>query len=117
MKANDSLRINMPRTLELISFFFLGHGPTYPISDLSGSAVTRGNCIAFQASFEQIQAQMQFVALSKNVCINLLQNCLTKFFKFCFIKEIPSNCALYIVSLFSSELSQIFLRVTEIIWC
>ena len=34
----------MPRTLELISFFFLGHGPTYPISDFSGSAITRGNC-------------------------------------------------------------------------
>ena len=44
MKANNSLRINMPRALELISFFFLGHGPTYPISDLSGSAITRGNC-------------------------------------------------------------------------
>ena len=29
MKANNSLRINMPRALELISFFFLGHGPTY----------------------------------------------------------------------------------------
>ena len=34
----------MPRALKLISFFFLGHGPTYPISDLSGSAITRGNC-------------------------------------------------------------------------
>ena len=34
----------MPWALELISFFFLGHGPTYPISDLSGSAITRGNC-------------------------------------------------------------------------
>ena len=45
MKANNSLRINMPRALELISFFFLGHGPTYPISDLSGSAIMRGNCI------------------------------------------------------------------------
>ena len=45
MKAKNSLRINMPRALELISFFFLGHGPTYPISDLSGSAITRGNCI------------------------------------------------------------------------
>ena len=44
MKANDSLRINIPKALELISFFFLSHGPTYPISDLSGSAVTRGNC-------------------------------------------------------------------------
>ena len=47
MKANNYLRINMPRALELISFFFLGHGPTYPISDLSGSAITRGNCIVF----------------------------------------------------------------------
>ena len=37
MKANNSLRINMPRALKLISFFFLGHDPTYPISDLSGS--------------------------------------------------------------------------------
>ena len=45
MKANNSLRINMPRALELISFFFLGHGPTHPISDLSGSAITKGNCI------------------------------------------------------------------------
>ena len=45
MKANNSLLINMPRALELISFFFLGHGPTYPISDLSGSAITKGNCI------------------------------------------------------------------------
>ena len=45
MKANNSQCINMPRALELISFFFLGHGPTYPISDLSGSAITRGNCI------------------------------------------------------------------------
>ena len=44
MKANNSLRINMPRALELISFFFLGHGPTYLISDLSGSAIMRGNC-------------------------------------------------------------------------
>ena len=44
MKANNSLRINMPRALELIFFFFLGHGLTYPISDLSGSAITRGNC-------------------------------------------------------------------------
>ena len=44
MKANNSLRINMPRALELISFFFLGHGPTSPISDLSGSAITRENC-------------------------------------------------------------------------
>ena len=35
----------MPRALELISFFFLGHGPTYPISDLSGSAITGGNCM------------------------------------------------------------------------
>ena len=43
MKANNSLGINMPRALELISFFFLGHGPTYPIFDLSGSAITRGN--------------------------------------------------------------------------
>ena len=34
MKANNSLRINMPRALELISFFFRGHGPTYLISDL-----------------------------------------------------------------------------------
>ena len=47
MKANNSLRINMPRALELISFFFLGHGPTYPISDLSGSAITRENCLSF----------------------------------------------------------------------
>ena len=46
MKANNSLRINMPRALELISFFFLGHGPTYPISDLSGSTITSGNCNA-----------------------------------------------------------------------
>ena len=46
MKANNSLRINLPRALELIFFFFLGHGPTYPISDLSGSAITRGNCTA-----------------------------------------------------------------------
>ena len=45
MKANNSLCINMPRALELISFFFLGHGPTYPISDLPGSAIMRGNCI------------------------------------------------------------------------
>ena len=44
MKANNSLRINMPRALELISCFFLGHGPAYPIN-LSGSAITRGNCI------------------------------------------------------------------------
>ena len=47
MKANNSLRINMPRALELISFFFLGHGPTYPISDLSGSVITKGNCNQF----------------------------------------------------------------------
>ena len=40
----------MPRALELISFFSLGHGPTYPISDLSGSAITRGNCI-FNVSY------------------------------------------------------------------
>ena len=39
MKANNSLRINMLRALELISFFFLGHGRTYPISDLSRSAI------------------------------------------------------------------------------
>ena len=45
MKANNSLRINMPRALELISFIFLGHGPTYLISDLSGFAITRENCI------------------------------------------------------------------------
>ena len=44
MKANNNLRIYMPRALELIFFFLLGHGPTYPISDLSGSAITRGNC-------------------------------------------------------------------------
>ena len=46
MKANNSLRINMPRALELISFFFHGHGPTYPIYDLSGSAIAKGNCIS-----------------------------------------------------------------------
>ena len=51
MKANNRLRINMPRALELISFFFLGHGPTYPISDLSGSAITRGNCIVVQSKY------------------------------------------------------------------
>ena len=50
MKANNSLRINMPRALELIFFFFLGHGPTYPISDSSGSAITRGNCNAVDAN-------------------------------------------------------------------
>ena len=41
MKTNNSLRINKPRALELISFFFLCHGPIYPISDLSGSTITR----------------------------------------------------------------------------
>ena len=50
MKANNSLRINMPRALELIFFFLLGHGPTYPISDLSGSAITRGNCSCIDES-------------------------------------------------------------------
>ena len=44
MKANNSLRINMSRALKMNFFFSLGHGPTYPISDLSGSAITRGNC-------------------------------------------------------------------------
>ena len=24
-----------------------GHGPTYPISDLSGSTITRGNCTVY----------------------------------------------------------------------
>ena len=38
MEANNSLRINMPRALELISFF------PRSWSDLSGSAITRGNC-------------------------------------------------------------------------
>ena len=51
MKTNNSLCINMPSALELISFFFLGHGPTYPISDLSGSAITRGNCTLILAQF------------------------------------------------------------------
>ena len=52
MKANNSLRLNMPRALELISFFFLGHGPTYPISDLSGSAITRGTVLFLMIDVE-----------------------------------------------------------------
>ena len=61
MKANNSLRINMPRALELISFFFLVHGPTYPISDLSGSAITRGNRIRKSLLLSNISSLTQWI--------------------------------------------------------
>ena len=57
MKASNSLRINMSRALELISFVFLGHGPTYPISDLSGSAITMGHCREFSLIQKLLKSQ------------------------------------------------------------
>ena len=53
----------MPRALELISFFFLGHGPTYPISDLSGSAITRRNCtVFFAAKFTTVNLVLSIIS-------------------------------------------------------
>ena len=77
MKANSSLLINMPRALELISFFFLGHGPTYPISDISGSTITRGTVYVNKSFSEKCEcnctARVYFTRFVSGSCFCLLQ--------------------------------------------